>query len=75
MNKVADRRISQLTIEQHKQIILDALESPTLHPGVIGWHYLQVAFQANNCNISDTARAVKLPRRTVQRALDKRWPL
>jgi two-component system response regulator RegA len=67
-------RTSSLTMVEHVTEIGNALATLTVSPERVMWHYIHCAFLANGENISATARALGMHRRTLQRALNKRAP-
>ena len=46
----------------------------TLSPDQVKWEHIQRVFHLHDGNIADTARALNIHRRTLQRMLDKRAP-
>jgi two-component system response regulator RegA len=55
-------------------VLQEAITSFDVNPYALEWHYVHLAFKTNDNNVSETARALGMHRRTVQRILEKRSP-
>jgi ActR/RegA family two-component response regulator len=64
-------RVSPLSLDEHRQAIITATAAFDQNPYDLVRHYVHAALKHHG-NISDAARALNLPRRTVQRILAKR---
>lgn len=51
---------------------LTDIDSPTMSPKRLEWEHIQRVLQAHNGNISQTAKALNMHRRTLQRKLKKK---
>jgi ActR/RegA family two-component response regulator len=67
-------RITEITAEEHAAVLQEAITSFDVNPYALEWHYVHLAFKTNDNNVSETARALGMHRRTVQRILEKRSP-
>ena len=68
---VKPERVSSLTAEEHIDIIHAALLDCKMNPYDLLRHYVHAALKTHG-TVSAAARAVGIPRKTMQRILEKR---
>lgn len=66
--------MSKPHLADHMAILQQALTRQDLTPGQMRWHYIRLAWLTNGRNVSATARALGMHRRTLQRALARKSP-
>ncbi|KID55704.1 chemotaxis protein CheY [Pseudoalteromonas luteoviolacea] len=71
LTKPADTKLIAKKLLGEEVAIEDSFES-TMSPERLEWEHIQQTLQANEGNVSETARQLNMHRRTLQRKLQKR---
>lgn len=69
--RISPDRISALSLDEHREAIVAATDDFSQNPYALVRHYVHAAFKRYG-SISEAARVMNVPRRTVQRILAKR---
>lgn len=62
-------------LSDHIAKLRQAVTRVDLTPDELRWHYIQLAFHSHGRNVSHTAKALGMHRRTLQRVLGKKAPV